>query len=158
LFGNKEEEICYPIQKKTSFRLLRNQEETNITSSEKILQIISQNETHTSIVMPCDSSIVNKQGDIFSIEESYILNCNESRVFNYIDKATLWIDGTCTATKKYPDFPSGMLVPNYSTTITDYFSYCGWWKYWCRTGFMHTFRLYYFTNMFFGGKDFRISN
>jgi hypothetical protein len=37
-FGNKEE-ICYPIQKKTSSRLLRNQEESNIT-------IISQNETH----------------------------------------------------------------------------------------------------------------
>jgi hypothetical protein len=33
-FGNKEEEICYPIQKKTSSRLLRNQEGTNITDSE----------------------------------------------------------------------------------------------------------------------------
>jgi hypothetical protein len=22
---------------------------------------------------------------------------------------------------------------NYSTTITDYFSYCEWWKYWCKT-------------------------
>jgi hypothetical protein len=88
-FGNKEEEICYPIQKKTSSRLLRNQKEANITSSEKILQIISQNETHTSIVMPCDSSVVNKQGDTFSIEGPYVLNCNESRVFNYIDKITL---------------------------------------------------------------------
>jgi hypothetical protein len=101
-FGNKEEEICFPIQKKTSSRLLRNQEETNITGSEKTLQIISQNETHTSIVMPCDSLVVNKQGDIFSIEGPYILNCNESRVFNYVDKITLWTDGTCTETKKYP--------------------------------------------------------
>jgi hypothetical protein len=57
-FGNKEEEVCHPIQKKTSSRLLKNQEETNITSSEKTLQIISQNETHTSIVMPCNSSVV----------------------------------------------------------------------------------------------------
>jgi hypothetical protein len=39
--GNKEEEICYPIQKKTSFGLLRNQEKSNVTSSEKTLQIIS---------------------------------------------------------------------------------------------------------------------
>jgi hypothetical protein len=53
-FGNKEEEICYPIQKKTSSRLLRNQEETNTTSSEKTLQLISQNETQTSTVMPCN--------------------------------------------------------------------------------------------------------
>jgi hypothetical protein len=59
-FGNKEEEICYPIQKKISSRSLKNQEESNVTSSEKTLQIISQNKTHTSIVMPCDSSVVNE--------------------------------------------------------------------------------------------------
>jgi hypothetical protein len=94
LFGNKEEEICYPIQKKTSSRLLKNQEESNITNSKKTLQIISQNETHTSIVIPCDSSVVNDQGDIFLIKGPYTLNCNESRVFNYIDKVTLWTDGT----------------------------------------------------------------
>jgi hypothetical protein len=66
--------------------------------------------------MPCDSSVVNKQGDIFSIEGPYTLNCNESRVFNYIDKVTLWTDGTCAATKKYPDFPSHLPAQNYSTT------------------------------------------
>jgi flagellar basal body-associated protein FliL len=60
-FGNKEEEKCYPIQKKTSSRLLRKQEETNITGSEKTLQIISKNETHTSIVMLCDSSVINNK-------------------------------------------------------------------------------------------------
>jgi UDP-galactopyranose mutase len=132
-FGNKEEEICYPIQKKTSSRLLRNQEETNITGSEKTLQIISQNETRTSIVMTCDSSVINEQGATFSIEGPYVLNCKDSRVFNYIDKVTLWTDGTCSGTKKYPDFPSHLPVQNHSTTITDYFDYCGWWKYWCRT-------------------------
>jgi hypothetical protein len=126
-FGNKEEEICYPIQKKTSSRLLRNQEETNITTSKKTLQIISQNETHTSIVMSYNSSVINEQGDIFSIERPYVLNCNESRVFNYMDKVTLWTDGTCS------NFPSHLPVQNHSTTITDYFDYCGWWKYWCRT-------------------------
>jgi hypothetical protein len=26
-----------------------------------------------------------------------------------------------------------MPIQNYSTTITDYFSYCGWWRYWGRT-------------------------
>jgi hypothetical protein len=64
-FGNKEEEICYPIQKKTSSRLLRNQEESNITSSEKTLQIISQNKTHTSIIIPYNNSIINNQNNIF---------------------------------------------------------------------------------------------
>jgi hypothetical protein len=62
--------------------------------------------------MPCDSSVVNEQGDIFSTEGSYTLNCNESKVFNYIDKVTLWTDGTCAATKKYPDFLSHMPVHN----------------------------------------------
>jgi hypothetical protein len=88
-FANKEEEICNPIQKKTSSKLLKNQEESNITNSEKTLQIISQNETHTSIVMPCDSSVINEQGDIFSIEGPYTLNYNEPKVFNYLDKVTL---------------------------------------------------------------------
>jgi hypothetical protein len=74
-FANKEEEIYYPIQKKTSSKLLKNQDESNVTSSEKTLQIISQSETHTSIVMPCDSSVVNEQDDIFSIEGPYTLNC-----------------------------------------------------------------------------------
>jgi hypothetical protein len=57
--------------------------------------------------------VINKQGDAFSIEGPYKL--------------------TCAAKKKYPDFPSHLPVQNYSTTITNYFSYCGWWKYWCRT-------------------------
>jgi hypothetical protein len=81
LFGNKEEEICYPIQKKTSSRLLRNQKKSNVTSSEKTLQIIFQNETHTSIVMPCDSSVVNEQGDIFSMEGPHTLNCITNQDF-----------------------------------------------------------------------------
>jgi hypothetical protein len=49
--------------------------------------------------MPCDSSVVNEQGDTFSIEGPYVLNCNESRTFNYIDKVTLWTDGICSGTK-----------------------------------------------------------
>jgi hypothetical protein len=142
-FGNKEEEIC-----------LKNQENSNITNSGKTLQIISQNETHTSFVITCDSSVINEQGDIFSIEGPYTLNCNKSRVFSYIDKITLWNNGTCVAKKKYPDFPNHMPVQNYSTTIMDYFSYCGWWK---NCSIMHTFRLYYFREMFLGRKDFRIS-
>jgi hypothetical protein len=85
------------------------------------------------IVMSCDDSVINEQGDVFSIEGPHTLNCNESKVFSYINKETLWTDGTCAATKKYPDFPSHMPAQNYSKTITDYFSYCGWWKYWYRT-------------------------
>jgi hypothetical protein len=51
--------------------------------------------------MPCDSSAVNEQGDIFSIEGPYRLNCNKSRIFNYISKVRLWTDGDCSASKKY---------------------------------------------------------
>jgi hypothetical protein len=62
--------------------------------------------------MLCGNSVVNEQGDIFSIEGLYILNCNESRVFNYIDKVIFWNDGTCAATKKYPDFACLKLFHN----------------------------------------------
>jgi hypothetical protein len=50
-----------------------------------------------------------------------------------MNKITLWTDDTYTERKKYLDFPNHRLVQNYSTTVTDYFSYWGWWKYWCRT-------------------------
>jgi hypothetical protein len=35
--------------------------------------------------MPCDDSVINKQENIFSIEDPYKLNCNNSRVFSYIE-------------------------------------------------------------------------
>jgi hypothetical protein len=57
---------------------------------------------NTSIVMFCDSSVVNKQGNTFSIEGPYNLNCNESGVFNYINKVRFWTDRDCSASKKYP--------------------------------------------------------
>jgi hypothetical protein len=67
---------------------LKNQEKSNITIFGNTFQIISQNETQTLIMMPCDNSVINKHGNVFSLEGPYILNCNESRIFSYIDKVT----------------------------------------------------------------------
>jgi hypothetical protein len=50
------------------------------------LQIISDNNTRVSIVMACISSTVDKNGNIFKIEDLYYLNFNESKTFGYIDK------------------------------------------------------------------------
>jgi hypothetical protein len=85
-WGNKQEEICTPMPMKVSTRSLKNQETFNSSTFEKTMQIISQNKTHTSVVMP--SLVLSEQG-----EGSYRLNCNESRVFNYITEVRLWTDG-----------------------------------------------------------------
>jgi hypothetical protein len=86
-------------------RRLKNQERPNSTTSEKTIQIIAQNQSHTSVVMLCDSSVLSEQVDTFSIEGPYRLNCNKSRVFNYITEIRLW-----------------------TATINN-----SWFKYFCRT-------------------------
>jgi hypothetical protein len=48
------------MQMKVFARKLKNEETSNSTTPEKMLQIIVQNQSHTSIVMSCDSSIVNE--------------------------------------------------------------------------------------------------
>jgi hypothetical protein len=53
--------------------------------TEKKLQTIAQNKTHISIIMPCSSEILDESGNIFRIEGPYILDCNESRQFPYIE-------------------------------------------------------------------------
>jgi hypothetical protein len=51
--------------------------------------------------MFCDNSVVNEQGDTFSIEGLYKLKCNKSKVFNYTNQVRLWIDGICNWKEKY---------------------------------------------------------
>jgi hypothetical protein len=62
-YGNKQEEICQPMQIKTSNRLLSNGEISEVVSPEKKLQIVSQNECHISIIMPCSSSVIGELGN-----------------------------------------------------------------------------------------------
>jgi hypothetical protein len=52
--------------------------------------------------MPYNDSVTNKQGDVFLIEGPYTLNYNKSKIFSYINKVTLWTDGTCVATSHIP--------------------------------------------------------
>jgi hypothetical protein len=73
----------------------------------------------------CDSLVVNEQGDTFSIEGPYRLNCNELRVFNYINQARLWTDGICNWKEEYLNLPSDKQHINKSKTVTYYFSYYG---------------------------------
>jgi hypothetical protein len=51
------------MQMKTSNRLLSNGEISEVVFSEKKLQIVTQNDSHISIVMPCSSSVINKSGN-----------------------------------------------------------------------------------------------
>jgi hypothetical protein len=73
------EYVCHPIQKLNQARIPSNGENISVIPTEKRLQIIAQNETHISIVMSCSSEVLDESENIFRIEGSYILDCNESR-------------------------------------------------------------------------------
>jgi hypothetical protein len=60
--------------------MLSNGENISVIPTEKILQIIAQNEIHISIIMPCSSEVLDKSGNIFRIEDPYILDCNEETI------------------------------------------------------------------------------
>jgi hypothetical protein len=67
-YGNIQDDICSPIQKLNIMRKL-----ANIIPEEKKLQIVSQNDTHVSIIMPCSSSVMDEFGNTFSIKGPYNL-------------------------------------------------------------------------------------
>jgi hypothetical protein len=84
--------------------LLSNKEIAEVIPLEKKLQIVFQNETHISIVIPCSSSVVNETKNIFRIEGPYNLDCNEMRVFGYIEKFIhLRVDKCCEEIYDWPD-------------------------------------------------------
>jgi hypothetical protein len=59
-YGNIKKTIYYPIQM--------------LNTEEKRFQIIAQNETHISIVMPCSSKVLDESRNTFRIEGPYILD------------------------------------------------------------------------------------
>jgi hypothetical protein len=40
--------------------------------------------------MTCSSSLIDESGNVFRIEGLYHFNCNEIRMFGYIDKFIIW--------------------------------------------------------------------
>jgi hypothetical protein len=65
-YGNKQEEICQPMQMKNSDKLLSNGLfSPKVVPPEKKLQIVSKNESHVSTVMPCLSSVTDESGNVF---------------------------------------------------------------------------------------------
>jgi hypothetical protein len=120
-YRNKQEEICQPMQIKTSSRLLLNGGVSEVIPPEKKLQIVSQNKSHTSIVMPCSNSIIDELGNEFRIENPYDLICNETRMFGYI---SIW--GADKSGKQ-----DSQKERNHSVELKKY-SRCGWCRNWCR--------------------------
>jgi hypothetical protein len=90
-YGNIRKDICYPIQRLNQVRILSNGENISVIPAEKKLQIIAQNETHISIIMPCSNGeVLDESGNIFRIEGPYILDCSESMIFRYIEQFRTW--------------------------------------------------------------------
>jgi hypothetical protein len=57
--------------------------------------------------MPCSSEVLDESGNIFRIEGPYILDCNESRQFPYIEQSRTWRGQKCC---EFPEIPSYMEV------------------------------------------------
>jgi hypothetical protein len=89
VYGNKQEEIYQPIQIKTNNKLLSNEKISKIIPPKKNYKFYHK-VTHISIIIPYSNSIINKLGNILKIEGPYNLNCNETRMFGYTDKFTIW--------------------------------------------------------------------
>jgi hypothetical protein len=105
------------MQMKTSSRLLSNGEISEVLPPEKKLQIVAQNESHISIIMPCSSAVSDESGNVFRIEGPYDLNCNETRTFEYIDKFTIWRADKCCG--KHPDWPDSQKLRNHSDELKE---------------------------------------
>jgi hypothetical protein len=93
------------------------------------LQIVSQNESHISIIIPCSNSIIDESRNVFKIESPYDLNCNETKIFGYIDKFTIWWGDKCCG--KHSNWPDSQKNKNHSVELKEY-SRCGWCRHWCR--------------------------
>jgi hypothetical protein len=103
-YSNIKKNIYYPIQKLNQARMLSNGENVSVIPAEKKLQIIAQNKTHISTVMPCSSEVLDESGNIFRIEGPYKLNCSESRIFNYIKQYRTWRRQKCCSEPDTPDY------------------------------------------------------
>jgi hypothetical protein len=104
VYGNIQEDIFSPIQKLNIIRKLANGNNASIVPEEKRLQIVSQNDTHVLVIMPCSSSVIDEFGNTFSIKGLYNLNCNESRKFLYINKTRTWRGQKCCDWPGMPDY------------------------------------------------------
>jgi hypothetical protein len=92
----------------TQFKELTKQEcfpMIKIVPNEKKLQIIPQNKTHISIIMPCSNEVLDESANIFRIEDPYKLNCKESRQFPYIEQVRTWRGQKCC---EWPEISSYM--------------------------------------------------
>jgi hypothetical protein len=128
-YGNIKKDICYPIQRSNQKRF-SNELNTSVIPEGKRLQIIAQNETHISIVMPCSSEVLDEFGNVFRIEGPYDLNCKESRKFNYIERTKTWRGQKCCG---YPDVPSDMEPHSLQGNIKELaILKCGFCQNWCR--------------------------
>jgi hypothetical protein len=81
------------------------------------------------MAMQCSSSVIDELGNIFRIEGPYDLNCNETRVFGYIDRFTIWRADKCCV--QHLNWPDSRKNRNHSVELKEY-SRCGWCRNWWR--------------------------
>jgi hypothetical protein len=85
--------------------------------------------------MPCSSAVSDESGNVFRIEGPYDINCNETRMFGYMDKFTIWRADKCCG--KHPDWPDSQKLRNHLVELKEYSKY-GWCRNWCRASVICT--------------------
>jgi hypothetical protein len=63
-------------------------------------------------------SVIDESRNIFRIEGPYDLNCNETRIFGYIDKFTIWRADKCC--RKHSNWPDSQKERNHSVELKKY--------------------------------------
>jgi hypothetical protein len=88
-FDTGSTEMCIELNKSTEV-VTRKGKRLHNSEDVSTIQIISETENSTSLTMPCDSSLYDDLGNLWTITGPYKLECEEMRTFDY----TLAVHGT----------------------------------------------------------------
>jgi hypothetical protein len=81
-------------------RQLSNGETSSWGVSSAAANILSQDDTGTTLIMPCDGIALDEIGNEYQIDGANKLNCNSPVDFNYVTSVVTWkTDHRCTHPK-----------------------------------------------------------
>jgi hypothetical protein len=98
-------------------RQLSNGESSSWGITSAAASILSQDDTGTTLIMPCDGIALDEIGNEYQVDGSYKLSCNPPVTFNYVTSIKTWrADHCCT----YPDWKYSKRNYGYSKAEGDW--------------------------------------
>jgi hypothetical protein len=105
-YRDNSQEMCVKLEPAPSTirkRRLSNAGELNM------IQILSIDENGTSIIMPCNSTVVDELNNTYRVQGSYYTVCKEPVTLRYLEEVRVWKgDDCCGSGGKYPAVPGSM--------------------------------------------------